>query len=146
MREFRKDNKSFDVESRIRIVGPDTSPRQEDAEREMMAASALNILAGVWLIFAPFVLRFSDLGGIAWCTGIIGGIVALIAVIRVLGAHRAVALSWVNATLGAVLIVSPFIFGDEGVAVVVWNSVILGVIVMGLSIWSARATKRMLPH
>ncbi len=144
MRESQKGQPYFDVESRIRIVGPDTGPEMEDAEREMMATSALNILAGVWLIFAPFVLRFSDLRDIAWCTGIVGGIVALIAGIRVLGAHRVIALSWVNATLGAVLIVSPFIFGDEGVAEVVWNSVILGVIVMGLAIWSAHATKRML--
>lgn len=144
MKEFQKENQHFDVESRIRIVGPDTGPEMDDDERDMMAASALNILAGVWLIFSPFVLRFTERSDIAWCTGIVGVVIALISVIRVSGAHRIGALSWVNAALGAWLIISPFVFGDENVPAVVWNSVIMGVIVMGLAIWSARSTKKML--
>ncbi len=146
MRKYPKRDQYFDVESRIRIVGPDTGPEMDDNEWEMIAASAFNILAGVWLIFAPFVLRFSNHREITWCTGIVGSMVALIAVIRVLGAHRIGGLSWINATLGAWLIVSPFMFDDAGVAAVAWNSLSLGVIVMGLAIWSARATKKMLAH
>lgn len=134
----------FDVESRIIIVGPETWPGDEENEREMMAASALNILAGIWLIFAPFVLRYADLREIAWSTSIVGILVALIAGVRVLGLHRAAAPSWVNAALGAWLIVSPFFFGGAGVATVVWSSVIGGAIIMLLAIGSARATERML--
>ncbi len=146
MREYPTEPQYFDVESRIRIVGPETSPELDENEWEMIAASAFNILAGVWLIFAPFVLRFSNHREITWCTGIVGGIIALIAVVRVLGAHRIAGLSWVNATLGAWLIVAPFMFGAAGIAAVAWNSVSLGVIVMGFAIWSARATKKMLAH
>jgi hypothetical protein len=136
----------FDVESRVIIVGPDIDPEIDEDESEMIGASSFNILAGVWLIFAPFILRFTDHRGIAWSTGIVGLVVALLAVIRVFGPHRIVGLSWVNATLGAWLIVSPLILGDAGVAPVVWSSVVLGTIITGLAICSTRATTRMLAH
>ena len=44
---------------------------------------------------------------------------------------------WINAALGAWLIVSPFIMGFGALGVALWNQLIVGVLVGGLALWAA---------
>ena len=105
------------------------------------AASDLNIIAGLCLIIAPFVLGYTRLTASMWNATIVGIIVAAIATMRVFGARTAGWLSWVNAALGVWLIVSPWVFGNASNSRVLWNDIILGAIILVLGAWSALATE-----
>lgn len=106
--------------------------RRED----VTTASGLNVVAGLWLILAPFAFDY-DADAAVWNDVILGVSVATIAMIRTSGAYREAWLSWLNGALGAWLIIAPFVLGysDEGAALS--NDILLGVIVAGLAAWSA---------
>jgi hypothetical protein len=103
---------------------------------QIQTASGLNILAGLWLIIAPFLLDYGELRAALGNDVIVGIIVASLAATRVAGAYQASWLSWSNFVLGAWLIIAPFILA-YGQAAPVWNDLILGVIVLTLAFWSA---------
>lgn len=107
---------------------------------QIQAASGLNILAGLWLIIAPFLLDYGDLREALGNDVILGIIIASIATIRAFGAYGADWLSWTNFVFGGWLIVAPFILGYARVAPV-WNDIIVGVIVLALAAWSALASR-----
>ncbi len=108
--------------------------------------SVLNILAGLWLIIAPFVLGYYNFYRdqvATWDSIIVGCVVLVLAAIRVAAPLRNVGLSWVNFLLGIWMIISPFVLRLQDAPVVVRNDVVLGIIVAVLAIWSALATPRM---
>lgn len=78
---------------------------------QVMTASGLNLIAGLWLIIAPFLLNYGDLREALGNDIIIGIIVAALAAIRISGAYQAAWLSWTNFVLGAWLIIAPFVLG-----------------------------------
>lgn len=101
----------------------------------MMTADGLNIIAGLWLIAAPYLLGFS--GTTLSANSIVIGIaVAAIALIRVVYPMTTSGLDWLNVVLGAWLLFSPFFMGAAS-AGAQWNSIIIGIIVGGLALWSA---------
>lgn len=104
-------------------------------------ASGLNVLAGIWLIISPYILGFA---GTAAATNaiIVGIIVGVLALISASSPESATWLSWINIILGVWMIISPFILGFAGGAVVM-NSIILGIIVIALSAWSSGATAKL---
>jgi hypothetical protein len=99
--------------------------------------SGLNVLAGIWLIIAPFVLGYGG-GDPYWNDIVFGAITAVIAFVRFAGAYRASWLSWVNALIGVWIFVSAFWLDNTGTAGI--NDIILGAIVFVLAIASATAT------
>lgn len=103
---------------------------------QIQTASGLNILAGLWLIIAPFLLNYGDLRAALGNDIIVGIIVASIAFTRAAGAYQAAWLSWTNFVLGAWLVIAPFILA-YGQAAPLWNDIVLGVIVLALAAWSA---------
>lgn len=105
-------------------------------------ASGLNVLAGIWLIISPWVYGSIYRGGSAWNSIIVGIIVGVFALIRFFSPRSAVALSWINAILGLWMIISPWIYGYAGDAARLWNSIIVGIIVVILGVWSASSTPR----
>lgn len=105
---------------------------------EVVGASGLNVLAGIWLIIAPFVLNYGR-GDSVWNDVICGVIVGVLALAKVGGLHRAVGLSWINAIVGVWLFVSAFWL--EATATAGWNNIILGIIVFVLALWSATASE-----
>ena len=109
-----------------------------DWRDDVMTASGLNILAGIWLIIAPFVLNYSS-GDPYWNDIVFGAIVALIGLARVTGAQRTSELSWINALIGVWIFISAFWLDNTGRAA--WNDVILGIIVFVLAIASASASE-----
>jgi hypothetical protein len=105
--------------------------------------SGLNVLAGIWLIIAPWVLGYSAEDP-RWNDVVFGIIVGVFALTRAFGAYREDWLSWVNALIGVWLFVAAFTIDQTSVAR--WNDIVLGIIVFGLAIGSAEATANLLPR
>jgi hypothetical protein len=101
------------------------------------AVSGLNVLAGIWLIIAPFVLGYGG-GDPYWNDIVFGAITAAIAFARFAGAYRESQLSWTGALIGIWIFVSAFWLDHTGTAGI--NDIILGAIVFVLAVASATAT------
>lgn len=99
--------------------------------------SGINILAGIWLILAPFMFGFS--GALRTSDIVFGVIIAILALIRVSAPEDAPWLSWANMIFGLWILISPFLLGYLGVGVL-WNNIIVGVIIAALAAWSASST------
>jgi hypothetical protein len=106
--------------------------------REIVWASGLNMLVGVWLVVSPSVLDYRPEDS-AWNPVVCGAIVTVLAAIRVAVAWAASVLSWISALIGAWLFVSAFTLAESEQAA--WNVGIGGVVVFSLAVWSASATE-----
>lgn len=108
-----------------------------DWRAAVATASGLNVLAGLWLIIAPFVLDYGSRD--SYGNDIIfGGLVAFLALLRISGAYRESWMSYVNTLVGVWLFVAAFVV--QSTARAAWNDVILGVIVFCLGLVSASAS------
>jgi uncharacterized membrane protein len=105
--------------------------------------SALNVLAGIWLIIAPFVLLYGN--STARINDIVLGIViGVFALIRAfVPGFQTVWLSWLNALWGIWLIIGSFFLAYAGQART--NDIILGIIVLILGLWSATMSEQNRP-
>lgn len=97
-------------------------------------ASWINVVAGGWLILAPYIFNYvnetartNDM----WL-GIVIGIVALT---RAVTPINSAWLSMVNVIAGGWLIMAPFVLGYVN-TLPIWNDVLLGIIVAGIAIWN----------
>lgn len=104
---------------------------------EVMSASGLNVLAGVWLIISPWIVGYEDADAL-WNPIAFGAIVTTLGLARAAGAFRQTWLSWVNAAIGIWLFASAFWLADSAEAS--WNVGIVGTIVFLLAVWSAAAS------
>ncbi|MGE5335991.1 MAG: SPW repeat protein [Nitrososphaerota archaeon] len=104
----------------------------------MTLASGLNLLAGIWLIIAPFVLNY-DSADPVWNDVVFGAAIATVGLVRLGGLYRESWLSWSNAVFGAWIFVSAFWLDNSATAA--WNDLILGAIVIVLAVWSASASE-----
>jgi hypothetical protein len=120
--------------------GSMSPPPPPDWRSEITGVSGLNVLAGIWLIIAPWVLGYSAQDP-KWNDVVFGIIVAVLALIRFGGAYRAEVLSWINVLIGAWLVVA--CFAIDYTARASWNDVILGVIVFLLAAASAEASSHL---
>lgn len=103
-------------------------------------ASAVVVLAGIWLFVSPWVYGAYTLQN-AWNSWIVGALMVVFAAIRLSGPATMSGASWVNCLLGIWTFASPWIYGytnNEGRFV---NSLVVGVIVFLLAIASATAAR-----
>lgn len=107
---------------------------------QVTTASGLDIIAGLWLIVSPFFLAYGNLSRAMANDVILGIIIGILALVRFTGAYREGWISWVNVLLGIWVLISPWALGYADNSVVMRNNVILGIIVILLSGWSALAT------
>jgi SPW repeat len=119
-----------------RYAEPEPAPPAADWRTTVATASGLNLLAGIWLIIAPFVLGY-DNGDPYWNDIVFGAIVGFFALIRMSGAYREEWLSYLNALIGIWIFVSAFWLDATSTAG--WNDIILGAIVFILALISATA-------
>lgn len=107
----------------------------------MKTANILNwvvAVAGLWELLSPFILGYSATTVAMWNAVIVG------LLLLVLGAAAALyenvsadrTFDWINAVLGLWLIVSPFALGFSAMPVILWNSIIVGVIAVVLGLWA----------
>ena len=97
-------------------------------------ASSVNLILGLWLIAAPFVLAFTSS---AFVNDILCGIaIAFLAGLRI---HRPTLAtrpaSWVNLAIGAWLVVAPFVL-DYLSGPAAWNDIVVGILVLMFAGWS----------
>lgn len=118
---------------------------QRQYATSLKVASILEILAGIWLIIAPFVLNFSDTSAALWNSIIIGVVVAFLAGTRATEEGNKVTWpSWVNLILAVWLILTPFMFAFTDVGMAYGNTLIFGIVVAVLAVWSLITTPKMM--
>ena len=109
---------------------------EEEMNTRAQGIGIINLIAGIWLILSPFLFGYS--GGAMANSVIIGIAVTILAVTRLV-MTRDVWTGWLIAVAGLWLIIAPFIFGFTEPAVL-WNEIIVGIIIAGLSLWRGIAT------
>lgn len=97
----------------------------------------VNLVLGVWIVVSPWALGFAAQQTAARNAYFVGVIVAVAALATLVNFHKWE--EWVNAVLGAWLIVSPWVLGVAAITALVWNQVIVGLVVAGLAAWTAVA-------
>ncbi len=118
-------------------------PPPPDWRSEIASLSGLNVIAGIWLIIAPWVLGYSARDP-RWNDVVFGIIVGVLALTRATGAYRADWMKWINAAIGVWLSIAAFTIDNTNVAR--WNDIILGIIVFLLAIGSAVAPAHLVPR
>jgi len=93
-----------------------------------------NLLLGLWLIVSPWVLSYASKATPAWNAHAVGIIIA-VAALAALAAFQEWE-EWVNVTLGAWLVVSPYLLGFSTLAAAFWNQLIVGLLVALLAAWT----------
>ena len=107
---------------------------------EVRTTSGVNLILGAWLMVSPVVFFTTDVS--FWNNIVVGVAVFVLAGLRVLLPRIGTkGLSWVNLVLGVWLVLSPFIL-DYGMESVAWNDIIVGILLVGVSWWSARRPRR----
>jgi hypothetical protein len=104
-------------------------------------------LCGLWEfgdIALPFVIGFDHVRSFVW-NHILVGLILMLAGTRaaLIGKVRtARTMDWVAAIAGVWLIIATFLLRDPTITAGLWNDIIVGVIVVTLSVWSALARPR----
>lgn len=104
-------------------------------------SSGTNLLSGLWLLAAPFVLGYSDVGAALSNDLIVGIVVMTLAAIRAARPAQGPGMSWTNALLGAWLVIAPFLLGYGDLGAAVANDIIVGLVVLTVGSVSALATR-----
>lgn len=101
----------------------------------------VNFLLGLWVFGSPWLLEHSMVteapaGGILgmWTLWLVGLVVAVIATMALYAFNSWQ--EWANLTLGAWLLVSPWVLGFSQSAVLMWNAVIFGAGLFVLASWA----------
>lgn len=97
-------------------------------------ASSVNLILGLWLIAAPFVLAFTSS---ALVNDVVCGIaIVILAGLRIYRPTLATKpASWVNLAIGAWLVVAPFVL-DYLSGPAAWNDIVVGILVLMFAGWS----------
>lgn len=101
---------------------------------------SLSLILGLWLFVSPWVLDFSAVEIAMWNAVIVGLVIAMMALMTLVEFHDWE--EWADMIVGAWLVISPWLLGftdPEGVVAAgtaTWNTVIVGVLVLGLALWS----------
>lgn len=119
----------------------DEMQTEQTYKNQVKVVSGTNIVAGLWLLIAAFVLGYAGIAAALWNEILVGAAIAVLAWLRVSNPTQRAGLSWTNVVLGLWLIGAPFILGYAGTAAAMWNEVIIGLVVASLGTWSALVTK-----
>jgi SPW repeat len=93
-----------------------------------------NLVLGAWLFVSPWILKFTGVGLApvsAWIFGVIIAVLALLALFAYQQWEE-----WVNAAIGVWVFVSPWVLGLSHHANILWNSLIVGALLVILALWS----------
>lgn len=104
--------------------------------QEIVSASSLIVLAGVWLAASPAALPYSP-GDPAASDVICGAFIALLGVLRLSRGLRAPWLGWATAAAGGYVLLSGIALADSGAAR--WNEMAIGALVVILGFLGSAA-------
>jgi SPW repeat len=113
----------------------------KDHSRQVKTASSTNAVLGIWLLISPWVYGYvATARNTAWNSIVVGLLVLIFGSLRYRSPHDRVSLSWANVALGAWTVLSPWIYSYTSDIGPLWNSVIVGFVVIALAVWSGSAT------
>jgi hypothetical protein len=104
------------------------------------SAALTNVVLGVWLVVAPFVLVYGEAAPV-WNDVIVGVLVAALAYARYRSPGRA-AISWTNAALGLWLVIAPWALDYTDLTRAMWNDIVVGIGIITLAAIAAAAAGR----
>ena len=104
-----------------------------------------NLVLGLWILVSPWVLQLTTAvsaeatGGAVsnaatWNLALVGIVVAALAVAAIYSFQAWE--EWTNVGLGVWLIVSPWVLGFSSSALLMWNAVIAGALIVVLAGWA----------
>jgi hypothetical protein len=93
-----------------------------------------NLVLGVWLFLSPWILGFADVALAAPNAWLFGVIVAILAVLAIFAYQKWE--EWLNAAIGVWVFISPWVLGAAANANALWNSLIVGALLVILALWS----------
>jgi SPW repeat len=125
----------LDVNDNLNPVTTSTAVHSTNAAK---AASAICMLAGIWLFVSPWIY---GAGASAWNSWIVGAAVFMVGLVRMSTPLATAGLSWLNMVLGIWVFFSPWIYGYVGNEGRFINSLCVGVIVFVLSIASVLGSR-----
>jgi hypothetical protein len=112
-----------------------------DLSTQIRTASGINLVLGIWLIISPWIYGYATTARNAMASSIIVGILVLIfGILRYNAPHSRTVLSWANLILGIWTLLSPWIFSFMTSTAYITNSVVVGILIAALAIWSGSAT------
>jgi len=101
---------------------------------QIRAVSGVDILAGLWLVAAPFIFNYAANGGSRANDVIVGIAVLLLAGIQMAGENYRTSLpSWISGILGVWLIIAPFAMSFPSGSAAMWSDVIAGIVLVILA-------------
>lgn len=104
-------------------------------------SDGVNVVLGVWLFVSPWLLGVSDSTAAAW-TAWISGLVLLGISLFALAQPTATVDEGIGVALGVVLVLAPWVLGYSDLGRAVVNSLITGLLVIGLSTWGVTQARR----
>lgn len=105
----------------------------EDKGR-VSTANGINLILGIWLIVAPFVLGYTGIIS-RWNDIVLGFVVGIVGIVRMVMPQRSTNwLNWLSVVFGIWLIIAPFVL-SYGSIIPLWNDIILGIVVAVVSFW-----------
>ncbi|MEC9481931.1 MAG: SPW repeat protein [Halomonas sp.] len=94
----------------------------------------LMLLLGAWMIVSPYVLGFADSAAVMWSAVISGLILMALALAEI--SKLQVWEEWGSLMVGIWMVVAPFVLGFTTMSSAMWNSFIVGVLVVAAAAWT----------
>jgi hypothetical protein len=121
-----------------------------DSRANVLPINVLLMMAGFWLMLTAVTFQY-HIGNPRFGYHIgsppqmneffVGALIFVISLLCAVNPSASFWLSWVNVALGIWLILSPFLLGYANLQLARWNEIVLGVIVVGLGVWSVLASR-----
>ena len=90
-----------------------------------------SLVLGLWLLFSPWLLGYTGTAAVAWTAYVVGVIIAVAAYAALVNFQKWE--EWLNAVLGAWLIISPWVLNYGGLRTAMWNHIVVGALVLILA-------------
>lgn len=123
------------------LIDTEQVPRVRDAVIAMRVPAFITLLFSTWFTGTPMAYYgVSNEPSAANCL-IAGGLVVTSACIRLVWPLATMGFAWFNALIGLWIFISPFVFGYTGQTAYTVNTMIMGVIIVGMSLASIFARR-----
>ena len=118
------------------------SPLPENQDRIVAArtSSAICLIAAVWFFVSPFAFSGVSEQHNAWNAWLIGALIFVVSCARMVNPLHSTPLCWVNAILGAWILISPWVFDYTANSPRFMNSLAVGAVIAGFALFSASST------
>lgn len=105
--------------------------------RQLTLANALRLLVGLWVMDAPFIYAPLGVSPVTvWNDLICGGLVVMLATMRLVFIREARAFRIAHLLLGVWIAVAPWALDSADDPIYIWNSLACGTAIAALALWS----------